>query len=132
MQRIAGMTVTVKAEGVPEAMYNGQRDRVVESVRQQMESRMQQMEFEHAKECECMQKELDAQRDRIEFQTHVSNNLRGQVLSLFNAQHKRRRGPIRRMKEEIALAWAYLWAFTMGEVWIDILLNLGMIERVED
>ena len=132
MQKVAGMTVTVRAEGVSEAFYNGQRDRVVESIRQQAENRIEQMEFEHAKECESMQKALAAQRDRADFQTGISNNLRRQVISLFDAQQKRRRGPIRKLKDGIALAWAYMWAFTMGEVWIDILLNLGMIERVED
>lgn len=132
MQRIAGMTVTVKAEGVPEAMYNGQRDRVVESVRQQMESRMQQMEFEHAEEIKRMQAELEVERDRADIQTHTSNRLRGQVRRKFEAQHRCKHGPLRRLKEGIELAWAYLWAFTMGEVWIDILLTLGMIERVED
>lgn len=132
MQRIAGMTVTVKAEGVPEAMYNGQRDRVIESMRQQMENRMKQMELEHAKELKRVQAEPEVERDRANIQTHTSNRLRGQVMRKFEAQHRRKRGPIRRLKEGVALAWAYLWAFTVGEVWIDILLTLGMIERVED
>ena len=37
MNRTACMAVTVRADGVSEAIYNGQRDRVVEAVRAEAE-----------------------------------------------------------------------------------------------
>lgn len=119
MQGVSSMSVVVKANGVSEAFYNGQRDRVVEAVRAEAAKRIRKANHE-----------TEVQRDRADFQTDRCNNLRKQAMHRLNAQPKR--GPIQKLKDSVGLVWAYIYAYTLGRVWIDILLNLGMIERVED
>lgn len=121
MQRIAGMTVSVKADGVNEAFYNGQRDRVVEAIRQEMVQQKEQLEAE-----------LAVQRDRADIQTRTSNRLRKSWLNAFVKNLTRRRGPIWRVKNAVATVWAYIWALTIGGVWIEMGERLGLWERIEE
>lgn len=121
MQRIAGMTVSVKANGVDEAIYNGQRDRVVESIRQKMLYQKEQYEAE-----------LAVERDRADMQTRKCNRLQNNWLAEFTAKLTRRRGPIWRAKNAVATVWAYIWALTIGCVWLDIGETLGLWYKIED
>lgn len=121
MQRIAGMTVSVKANGVNEAFYNGQRDRVVEAIRQEMVQQKERLEAE-----------LAVQRDRADIQTQTSNRLRKSHLNAFMKNLTRRRGPIWRVKNAVATVWGYIWALTVGGVWLDIGETLGLWYKIED
>lgn len=140
MQRIAGMTVTVKADGVPEAIYNGQRDRVVESIRQEMaqqkqhmEAELERMKREATEEHKRMEAELEVERDRADIQTRERNRLLRNQLAVLTAKPiRRRRSLLYRVRDAIVMAWAYVYAITIGGVWIEMGERLGLWERIEE
>lgn len=132
MQGVSSMSVVVKANGVSEAFYNGQRDRVVEAVRAEAAERIRKAN-----------RETKIQRDRADSLARTCNCFRAEKLAVLNAQMNRRPSIFQRIESAWAYAfatacaavfsvWCYLYAYTRGSVWIDILLNLGMIERVDD
>ena len=102
----AGMAVVVKAEGVSEAWYNGQRDRVVEAIRAKAEAEkaallaeMEQMEIDH-------RVELEIERDRADINTLKRNERNAEKLNAFFASLTKRRGPVRRMFRRVGNAYA--------------------------
>ena len=102
MQRVASMSVIVKAEGVPEAFYNGQRDRVVEAIRSQMGA------------------ELEREREWAAFQQRKSAKLQKERAAAFMAEINRKPGLIRRARNAVATVWATAWVtawVTAGRVW---------------
>lgn len=134
MQRVSTMSVTVKANGVSEAWYNGQRDRVVEAVR-----------AEAAERIRMAREELRIERERAAIETRTCNRLRAEKLSAM--QNQRRPGIVRRIAkhiesawayffatvcETLASAWEYVFAYTVGGAWIDVLIKWKLIERIED
>lgn len=139
MQRIAGMTVTVKADGVSEAFYNGQRDRVVEAVREEMarqkeryDADMAQMKRDAELELKRMESELQVERDRADIQSRGRSRLQREKLTKLKESLCRRRGPIHKLLNAVELAWAYIWALTFGMVWVEIGERLGLWERIDD
>lgn len=134
MQKVSTMSVTVKANGVSEAWYNGQRDRVVEAVR-----------AEAAERIRMVREELRIERERAAIETRTCNRLRAEKLS--SMQNQRRHGIVRRIAkhiesawayffatvcETLASAWEYIFAYTVGGAWIDVLIKWKLIERIED
>lgn len=95
MQRVAGMSVVVRADGVSEAFYNGQRDRVVEAVRAEAEGRVKQAEDRAERE-----------RRRAEDQARKCNRMRRRSMCAIAAKMDRKRGILGRIED----AWAYAWA----------------------
>ena len=129
MQKVSAMSVTVRASGVSEAFYNGQRDRVVEAVRAEAAERIRQAK-----------REVEIERERADINARNCNRFRAEKL----AQMKRRPNIFRRCVDKIAAAyawawattgyillyaWAYIWAFTFGRAWVDILIN--WLERMK-
>ena len=98
MQRVASMSVIVKAEGVPEAFYNKQRDRVVEAIRSQMGA------------------ELEREREWAAFQQRKSAKLQKERAAAFMAEINRKPGLIRRARNAVATAWVWAWV-TAGRAW---------------
>lgn len=132
MQRTSAMSVVVKATGVSEAFYNGQRDRVVEAIRAEAADRIRQAKAEVEKE-----------RSRADYQTCTCNRFRAEKLSAMSAQLNRRPSIFQRVESAWAYAfatacaavfsvWCILYVYTRGYVWIDILLKNGLLERVDD
>ncbi len=119
MQRTAGMIVTVKADGVPEAIFNGQRDRVVESVKAEM-----------ARVCAQKDREIAEERDRADKQYEERCSLLGEKLSGIVGSLTSRRGPVKRALRAIEGAWALVWATV--SCWVEIGETLGLWERVYD
>ena len=89
----------VRAEGVSEAFYNKQRDRVVEAVRAEAEERVRQAKVE-----------VERERGWAEYQKCKSDRLQKQSVEAFIAELKRKPGMIRRACSCIGTCWAYIWA----------------------
>ena len=127
-----GMAVMVKAQGVSEAWYNGQRDRVVEAIRAKAEgekaallAEMEQMEIDH-------RVELEIERDRADRNARGRFDMLAEKLDALHWFVCSRRGPVKRALRKIENAWAFVWAVTFGGVWVDIGQTLGLWERIED
>lgn len=126
MQRIAGMTVSVKANGIPEALYNGQRDKVVEAVKAEMarqkaalNAQMDSMEKEMAETIAYERRRADdSEAKRCELLADKMGQIKASML------HKR--GLINRLKRTIENAWAITWATAtstneiLDRIWSDI------------
>lgn len=136
MQRLASMSVVVKANGISEALYNGQRDRVVEAVRHEMSERIRQAKAE-----------IEVERDRADINARNCNRFRAEKLASMQAQANRRPGLFRRIANGVKSAWAlvcgtvyafvsnvwcYLCAYTIGGAWLDALVFLKMVEIIDD
>lgn len=102
MQRIAGMTV-VHAEGVPEAVYNGQRDKVVDAIREEMERQKAAMcaEMEHMKAE--LEREIQVERDRADINSANCCKFRSRELMQLS---KPTVSPVRRALRRIGNAYA--------------------------
>lgn len=127
MQRVAGMTVTVKANGVSEAFYNGQRDRVVEMVRNEMERQKAAMNLEMERQRDEMRAELEQERDWAEINRKARERLLAEKLDMLNRMSEpKHAGLIRRgiNKLEMLCAICMNWR-EMGE-------KLGLWEFVGD
>lgn len=98
MQRVASMSVVVRANGVSEAFYNGQRDRVVEAVRAEAEDRVREAKAELAKE-----------REWADLQERNCNRMRRHEMERINAEKNRKPGLIRRLGNAAAVGWACSW-----------------------
>lgn len=98
MQRVASMSVVVRANGVSEAFYNGQRDRVVEAVRAEAEGRIREAKAE-----------LEKERERADFQKRNCNRMRRHEMERIMAEKNRKPGMIRRLGNAAAVGWACLW-----------------------
>ena len=98
MQRMASMSVVVRAQGVSEAFYNGQRDRVVEAVRAEAEERLR-----------AARAELEREREQVDFQRKKCSRLQKQSVDSFLAAQSRKPGLMRRIGNGAALVWAYIW-----------------------
>lgn len=127
-----GMAVMVKAQGVSEAWYNGQRDRVVEAIRAKAEgekaallAEMEQMEIDH-------RVELEIERDRADRNARGRFDMLEKKLDALHWFVCHRRGPVKRALRKIENAWAFVWAVTFGGVWVDIGETLGLWERIDD
>ena len=127
-----GMAVMVKAQGVSEAWYNGQRDRVVEAIRAKAEgekaallAEMEQMEIDH-------RVELEIERDRADRNARGRFDMLAEKLDALHWFVGHRRGPVKRALRAIENAWAFVWAVTFGGVWVDIGETLGLWEKIED
>lgn len=98
--------IIVKAQGVSEAWYNGQRDRVVEAIRAKAEAEkaallaeMEQMEIDH-------RVELEIERDRADINTRKRNERNAEKLNAFFASLTKRSGPVRRLFRRVGNAYA--------------------------
>lgn len=98
MQRVAAMSVVVRADGVSEALYNGQRDRVVEAVRKEAETRIK-----------AAKQEADMERERAEFQRQNCNRLRKANMAALKANAARKPGAMCCAKNAVAVGWACVW-----------------------
>lgn len=88
MQKVAGLTVVGNGSGIFRATYNGQRDRVVEACRAEMERQKERADHERGKRFELL----------------------GEKLAMMREQMMRKHGPIGRMLKRIESAWAMAWA----------------------
>lgn len=118
MERIAAMAVTVHADGVSEAVYNGQRDRVVEAVREEMR-----------RQRETMEAQIRAEKDRADLFAWSANRKRMGRLNSLRCTG-RRRGPVGRALRAVENGWAMLWA--VCHCWIEIGETLGLWVRIDD
>lgn len=98
--------IIVKTQGVSEAWYNGQRDRVVEAIRAKAEAEkaallaeMEQMEIDH-------RVELEIERDRADINTRKRNERNAEKLNAFFASLTKRSGPVRRLFRRVGNAYA--------------------------
>lgn len=115
MQRIACMAVTVHAQGVSEAVFNGQRDRAVEAVKAEMARQREQYE-----------RELQVERDRADIkEQHLARAL---AANLSRVTEKKRLGPVRRILRTAESAWAMVWA--VCHCWAEMGETLGLWEYV--
>ncbi len=127
MNRTACMAVTVHAEGVSEAIYNGQRDRVVEAVRAEAERETQAVREEMRRQRAELEARVKAEADRAALREwRLSREL---ALKLDRAMPARRRGPVRRALRAIENGWAMAWAICHCWAEIGERLGLWVIER---
>jgi hypothetical protein len=98
--------IIVKTQGVSEAWYNGQRDKVVEAIRAKSEAEkaallaeMEQMEIDH-------RVELEIERDRADINTRKRNERNAEKLNAFFASLTKRSCPVRRMFRRVGNAYA--------------------------
>ena len=139
MQMVAGMAVRVEANGVSEALYNGQRDRVVEAIRLEMEKqkaldaeRISQLEYEMEAQRKCAERErkrieenFAVEREHTKNQLIKQNEQLKRAVPVLFASRKRRRSPIRFAKDCIGMCWAILYTVTAGGAWRIIGRNIG-------
>lgn len=125
----AGMAVVVKAEGVSEAWYNGQRDRVVEAIREEMERQKAAMcaEMEHMKAE--YEKELQVERDRADINSANCSKFRTRELYQLS---KPAVSPIRRAAKKLGNTYALIVGTIMCLPEIGETLGLWEIIREED
>lgn len=129
MQRIAGMTVTVRADGVPEAIFNGQRDRVVEAIKAEMARQKLAMNAEMDIMREELTGEIAIERDRADINLKARCRLLGDRLDGLKESLTGRRSPAARARRALENAWAMIWA--IGKCWVEIGETLGFWERIE-
>lgn len=124
--RVATMSVVVRADGVSEAFYNGQRDRVVEAVRAEAAERIKQAQADVERERD----RADRERDRADRQTRKCNLMRGENLKRLSEELNRKRG----FKDWITYTWAIVWTMASAAVmtvWIYLWLILYALKLVE-
>lgn len=129
---MSGMAVVVKAQGVSEAWYNGQRDKVVEAIRAKAEAEkaallaeMEQMEIDH-------KVELEIERDRADINTQKRYERNAEKLNAFFASLTKRSGPVRRVFRRVGNAYALIVGTIMCLPEIGETLGLWEIIREED
>lgn len=118
--------IIVKAQGVSEAWYNGQRDKVVEAIRAKAEAEkaallaeMEQMEIDH-------RVELEIERDRADINTRKRNERNAEKLNAFFASLTKRSGPVRRLFRRVGNAYALVVGTMMCIP--EIGQNIGLLE----
>ena len=126
MQRIAGMTV--KADGACEAWYNGQRDKIVETVKAEMARQSAALNAEMDSMRDELTREIAIERDRADINTGKRNEFQAKYLSVILKPITDRRGPVKRALRSIENAWAMAYGImkclpeigeTLG-LWTDI------------
>lgn len=132
MQRIAGMTVTARGNGSFEAVFNGQRDRVVEAAMAEMARQKEALNAEMDSMREQLTGEIAVERDRADIQYRARCCLLGERLDALKASLMRRRGPVRRAMRAIENSWAMIWATAKCLPEIGERLGLWEIIREED
>ena len=136
---MSGMAVVVKAQGVSEAWYNGQRDKVVEAIRAKAEAEkaallaeMEQMEIDHKVEMEQMEidhkVELEIERDRADINTQKRYERNAEKLNAFFASLTKRSGPVRRVFRRVGNAYALVVGTIMCIP--EIGQNAGLWEKI--
>jgi hypothetical protein len=120
--------IIVKTQGVSEAWYNGQRDKVVEAIRAKAEeekaallAQMEQMEIDH-------RVELEIERDRADINTRKRNERNAEKLNAFFASLTKRSGPVRRMFRRVGNAYALVVGTIMCIP--EIGQNIGLWEEI--
>lgn len=108
MQRVAGLTVVGNGNGEFLAMYNGQRDRVVEA-------------------CKA---ELERQKERAEYERGQRFELLGEKVEMLRKYMMCRRGPIRRALNAIETAWGMIWA--IAHCWPEMGETAGLWVKEDD
>ena len=147
MQKLASMSVIVKAEGgVSAAWYNRQRDRVVESIRAEEQVRTMQAEAE-----------ANRQRKRANAREMECKRLRKDNLELFSRTLQHRSavkmiaedawacvwmigfliktaatGAWRWLTELIKTVWAMIYVYTVCGGWLGVCETLGLVEYIGD
>ena len=145
MQKLASMSVIVKAEGgVSAAWYNRQRDRVVESIRAEEQARTM-----------AAKAEADRQRDRANARELECKRLRKDNLELFSRTLQHRSagrmiaedawacvwmtgfmvkatamGAWRWLTELIKIVWAMIYVYTVCGGWLGVCETLGLVEYI--
>ena len=114
MQRTSTMSVVVRANGASEAFYNGQRDRVVETIRAEAAERIRQAK-----------REIEIERDRADANARNCSRFRAEKL----ASMRRHKSAFRRFIDKVAVVYALICAFAVDRVWVDMLINL--LERMK-
>lgn len=101
------MTVQVKAYGVPEAIYNGQRDKVVESIRAEMLRQRDALNAEMDSMRREMERKIAIERSRADDREKAHCRMLGEKLSAITEGMQDNRGPVRRAIETaFEMAWA--------------------------
>lgn len=132
MQRIAGMTVTARADGNFEAVYNGQRDRMVEAIKAEMARQKEALNAEMDVMREELTGEIAVERDRAEIQHRARCRLLGEKLDGLTRTLAGRKSPVRRAKRAAENAWAMVWGTVMCLPEIGERLGLWVREWPED
>lgn len=132
MQRIAGMTVTASGNGSFEAVFNGQRDKVVEAVKAEMRRQKEAMNAEMDSMREELADEIAIERDRADINARARFRLLGERLETFTASLTHRRGPVKRALRSIENAWAMAYGIVKCLPEIGETLGLWEIIREEE
>lgn len=119
MHRIAGMTVLVKAEGIPEAMYNGQRDKVVEAVKAEMARQKAALNAQMDSMQKEMAEEIAIERERADIQQRGRSRLLEDKLGIIRANMLESTSPAQRAMQAVESAWSM--AYAMARCWKEIL-----------
>lgn len=130
MQRIAGMTV--KADGACEAWYNGQRDKMLEAVKAEMQRQKEAMNAEMDSMRDELADEIAIERDRADINARARFRLLGDRLEAFTASLTHKRGPVKRALRVIENAWAMAYGITKCLPEIGERLGLWEIIREEE
>lgn len=129
MQRIAGMTVMANADGAFNAVYNGQRDKVVEAVKAEMARQREALNAEMDSMREELTGEIAVERDRADINLKARCRLLDDRLETLKKNLTGRKGPAARACRALENAWAMIWA--IGKCWVEIGETLGFWERIE-
>lgn len=129
MQRIAGMTVMANADGAFNAVYNGQRDKVVEAVKAEMARQREALNAEMDSMREELTGEIAVERDRADINLKARCRLLGERLDGLHKNLFGRKSPAARARRAMENAWAMIWA--IGKCWVEIGETLGFWERIE-
>lgn len=129
MQRIAGMIVKAGGFGF-EATYNGQRDKVVEAIREEMERQKAAMSAEMDRMKVEFEKELQVERDRADINSANCSSFRRKELSRLNNMPAV--SPLKRAAKKLGNAYALVVGTMMCLPEIGETLGLWEIIREED
>lgn len=119
MHRIAGMTVLVKAEGIPEAIYNGQRDKVVEAVKAEMARQKAALNAQMDSMQKEMAEEIAIERERADIQQRGRSRFQKERLGEIRASMLEHASPAQKALRAAENAWAM--AYAMVRCWKEIL-----------
>lgn len=119
MQRIAGMTVLVKAEGAPVVLYNGQRDKAVEAVKAEMARQKAALNAQMDSMRREMAEEIAIERERADIQREGRSRLQKEKLGEIRASTLTHASPAQKALRAAENAWAM--AYAMARCWKEIL-----------
>ena len=129
MQRVVCMSVVGKTSGGSDAFYNGQRDKVVEAVRREMEAQMAQMEAQAAEERERLTAQLEVACDNADMQYAGRARLLSDRMDALKKSLTDRRGPVKRALRKLENGWAMVCGTIMCLP--EICVTLGLLEDCE-